>query len=164
MKIGMKEAFGRTAAIVVLFLGVTGNPARAMGRRPDYQDSPNYAPNRVQRGSAANPNAAFSPPQWDNQPAAPSSSPAPVTTRLTQPKLSPNASPDNLPALQDNGAPTGGAVPLRTTPLPPPKAAPSPQDSSEAPLPDYPTDDNTGKAAADLLNNASNPTTHPPAQ
>src|ERR1700679_1766785 len=150
----MKNSFYRIATIVALFLGAAGSIALAMGRRPDYQDSPAYAPNRVQRGSAANPNAAYSPPHWDNTSTASSanSAPAPVTTRLTQPKLNPNTSPDNLPALQDNGSSAGGAVPLRTTPLPAPKAAASPADSSEAPLPDYPTDDNTDKAAADILN------------
>ena len=162
----MSDRFYRTTAGVALFLGVTGSQVWAMGRRPDYQDSPNYAPSRVQRGSAANPNAAYSPPHWDNLPAAApaNSSPESVTTRLPQPKLSPGATPENLPLLQNNGSPAANTVPLRDTPLPPPKAAPAPPDASEPALPDYPTDGNTPKAVADALSHPSNQTAHPAAQ
>jgi hypothetical protein len=159
------RAYG-VAAMGFLILAAASSGVNAKGRRPEYEDSPAYAPRRVQRGSAANPNPAFAPPRFDDQPSGtPRDIPtAPSTNQASRQNSGSRSASGNTSSLQKDGTAAPGTVPLSDTPLPPPRAVPGSPDASEPPLPDYPTDDNTGKAAADLLSKPSGQSTHPPAK
>ena len=130
----------QAAALVLL----TASVSFALGRKRDYREQTVYESQPVRYGSAANPNKAFSPPQFNDYNAAPEKSPSSRNSKQPQVKNSGAGSPtinSNTPSAKTETAtppPTAGGKPA---------ASPSP-DMGEPPLPDYTAEEPPATPAA----------------
>lgn len=124
--------YAALALVVTSALIFVASEASAKGRRRSYGATTTvYETRPVRRGSPANPNAAFAPPVFDNEPQVQNAAPREATKEPYMPVTLVE------PETRKNSA--SSAVPAEA-PAPVRQPTTTPADTSEPPLPDYPTE------------------------
>ncbi|HVO32790.1 MAG TPA: hypothetical protein VMU17_02675 [Elusimicrobiota bacterium] len=123
--------YPRRAAIICTGVVGLAVSAQAMGKKPAPGSPEDIQP--VRRGSAANPNPAFTPPTF--QPYG-RTAPGAVTVK---PRATPHVSAvSTAPPPTNDALPAPGNTPIPEQPAPPPKAQPSSPGPADAGVPSIP--------------------------